>query len=272
LLVLAAALGGVSQAALAQGTAEVRGRVLADSARHFVPGADVAAVQLGLSALSDSTGRFLLKGLPAGAHLIVTRRPGFRPDSTVIELAAGETVVQDVRLWRLAPELEPVAVRATAGRYASWKMVGFEERRRQGVGQFLDRDVLEKNRARRTSDILASQGKGVDIRRGSKSRAWAVGGRATSSGKCALCRERVLEVLDPSDADAGARPACYMDVWLDGALVYDSSSKGAPLFDLNSIDPDNIEGIEIYTGAAQIPPRFNRTASGCGALVIWTRI
>ena len=43
-------------------------------------------------------------------------------------------------------------------------------------------------------------------------------------------------------------------------------------FDLNLVDPDQIEGIEVYSSGAQMPPRFNRTSSGCGAVVIWMRV
>lgn len=252
--------------------AELRGRVLTDSSRRPVAGARVNSLTAKRPpVIADSAGRFVLSGLQAGSHVIVTQAIGFRPDSTLMDFAPSETVVQDVTLRPQVNQLEEVRVAAAATRYVTGKMVGFEERRSQGIGQFIERATLEKYRTRRTSDILASTGKGVDVRRG-RSKAWAVSGRATSSGKCAFCRDRPLEVLDPADLAAGAIPACYMDVWLDGTLVYDSASRRAALFDLNSIDPDNIEAIEIYTGASQLPAKFNRTGGGCGAMVIWTRI
>lgn len=265
---IALVLGG--QRAEAQ--AELHGRVLADSSRRPVFGAQVSSPSLKRQPVeSDSAGRFVLAGLPAGSHLIVTQALGYRPDSTMVDFAPSETVVQDVILMRKTAQLSEVRVNATPVRYLTGKMAGFAERRAQGIGQFLDRADLEKWRTRRTSDIVASSGKGIDVRRG-KSKAWAVSGRATSSGKCAFCRDRPLDVLDPADLASGATPACYMDVWLDGSLVYDSASRKAPLFDLNSIDPDAIEAIELYSSAAQLPAKFNRTGGGCGALLIWTRI
>lgn len=77
--------------------------------------------------------------------------------------------------------------------------------------------------------------------------------------------------LLPSDVAAGARPACFMDVYLNGALVFDSRTPGNGLFDVNSVSPEHIAGIEVYTSTAQIPAKYDRTGGGCGVLLIWTR-
>ncbi len=63
-----------------------------------------------------------------------------------------------------------------------------------------------------------------------------------------------------------------MDVYVDGALAFDSTQAENGLFDVNSIPPAQIEAIEVYTSAAQIPAQFNKTSNGCGVMVIWTRI
>ena len=63
-----------------------------------------------------------------------------------------------------------------------------------------------------------------------------------------------------------------MDVYVDGTQVYQYGVKPPmPLFNVNSIPPEQIEGIEAYSSASQVPVRFNKTGSGCGVLVIWTR-
>ena len=61
-----------------------------------------------------------------------------------------------------------------------------------------------------------------------------------------------------------------MDVYVDGALMYSAALQTA-LFDLNTIGPDQIEAIEVYTSAANTPAEFNRTSKGCGVIAIWTR-
>ena len=108
---------------------------------------------------------------------------------------------------------------------------------------------------------------GVRVRRGSN-KIWVASGRAINAGQCAFCRPGNLL---PIDIAAGARPACYMDVYLDGVLIFDSSKSQYGLFDVNTLQPETIAGIEVYTSASQIPAKYNRTAGGCGVLLIWTR-
>ena len=151
------------------------------------------------------------------------------------------------------------------------KLVGFVERRRLGTGHFIDRAMLESLPNQSLANIL-QRVPGTIIKRGLSARAWIISARATSTGKCAFCAETSVEVLDPADLAAGARVACYMDVYVDGTLVYDASSRRVPLFNLNSISPGEIEAIEVYTSAAQIPAQYNRTSGGCGVLLIWTRV
>ena len=73
------------------------------------------------------------------------------------------------------------------------------------------------------------------------------------------------------DWAAGARPACFMDVYIDGALAFDSRHSENGLLDVNTIPPEHIEGIEVYSSAAQIPAKYNRTGNNCGVLLIWLR-
>jgi hypothetical protein len=248
----------------AQGTIAVR--VVTDSSALPIPNVHVAIAALQRAATTDSTGRAVLEHLPAGTHLVVARAIGFRPDSTNVELGQGAMREVTLTLATHTPVLEEVRVSA-AGTARTGKMSGYHERRERGIGRFIDRDVLAKHEHRRTADVMATV-PGVRVRFGRTSKAWASSGRALNSGGCLLCRQS----LDPFDVAAGASEACYMDVYIDGALVFNSSARGAPLWDLNSIDPASIEAIEVYTGGAQLPSQFNRTGGGCGAVLIWLRV
>jgi hypothetical protein len=62
-----------------------------------------------------------------------------------------------------------------------------------------------------------------------------------------------------------------MDVYLDGRLVFDSTHPENGLFDVNALQPAYLAGIEVYSSAAQVPAKYNRTSGGCGVLLIWTR-
>jgi hypothetical protein len=261
------ALGGARRTA-AQG--ELQGRVIAaDSGSRPLAGAVIAIARIGKSATSDSSGRFRLVDLPAGAHAVVVRLLGFRAESTVVEIDADETVSKDFALHPSVTALEEVNVTAPRAALRPGRMADFYERKAVGIGHFIDRELLEKNENRRMAEILAGNVPGLRVRYGTTSSAWATSTRV--QGKNALSGGGTA--LDPMDRAAGApRNACYLDVYLDGALIYDSAAPAPQrLFDVNSIQPSSIEAVEVYTGAAQIPAKYNRTGGGCGVMLIWTR-
>ena len=255
---------------------EIRGRVLADSTGVPVGGAELRLLGLSSNVTSDSAGRFALAGIPTGGHLLVVRAVGFAADTSEVEFSSNETLFKDVVLRRVVQPLAPVNVRASETRIEGGWRGDFTRRREAGVGRQLDRSLLEKYSSRTISDLLATQVPGVEIRRGNGSKTWVASGRAVSPGGCAFCRGGPSS-LDPGDVAQGARPACYMDVYLDGVNVYTMSQgagagKAPPLCDMSTLRPQQIEAIEVYTSAAQIPAQYNKTSSGCGVLLIWTRI
>lgn len=251
--------------------AELQGKVLADSGRRPVVSAEIAIPRLELRTTSDSLGRYRLQRIPRGEHVVITRAVGFRPDTSVTAFDGDETLISDVLLEPPVTALPTVAVREVSKPLARGKMRGYEDRKAGGIGHFIGRELLAKDENRRVSEVLASNVPGLSIYRGTSSKAWAASSRTASSAKCALCRVSKYEMLDAFDIAAGAPLACYLDVYLDGAQVYNSSARNTPLFNLNSINASEIEGIEVYTSAAQIPAQYNKTAGGCGVMLIWTR-
>jgi hypothetical protein len=257
--------------AFAQG--EINGRILgSDSARRPVVGAEVSIARLRLSAITDSLGRFRLKEVPQGEHRVVLRAIGFDAESSFIHVYHDEVVSLDRVLTRSAMSSvlpERVVTAAAPEAPTPAKLAEFIERRKTASGHFVDRSQMEKaeNGMRTTGDVLSSV-PGVLVRRGS-TKAWLASGRAISTG-CAFCATSVTQLL-PSDVAAGARPACFMDVYLDGAMVFDSRRAPDGLFDVNTIPPDQIAGIEVYSSIAQVPVKYHRTGSLCGVVLIWTR-
>jgi outer membrane cobalamin receptor len=127
-----------------------------------------------------------------------------------------------------------------------------------GFGSFLTREEMEKQRDRPLGEILTRL-PGVRYNRYGSEGAIAShrGGRARGG--------------DSFDRRKGAPPGCYAQVYLDGIRIF-SASAGEPLFNINSLEPSSIQGIEYYAGAAQTPMQFNPTNAECGTVVIWTRI
>ena len=254
----------------AAGQGEISGRaVTADSGRPPLVGAEASIARLRLHVMTDSSGRFRLKDVPAGQHVVVMRAIGFRAESSTVAVDRDEVVSWDVVLQRATSTVLPERVVEGEMPPMPAKLVEFSERQKAGIGHFIGRDQLARAEGgmRQTGDVIAMV-PGVLARRGSN-KIWIASGRAFSGG-CAFCA-RTVDSLARFDVAAGARPACFMDVYLDGALVYDSRTPRYGLFDVNSVPPEHIGAIEVYTNAAQIPAKYNRTGGGCGVLLIWTR-
>jgi len=268
-----------AQSASAQG--EISGRVMvSDSSRSPIRGAEVSIVRLGRTALSDSSGRFRLKDVPPGRHLVMLRSGGFRPESSIVTMDFDEVVSWDVVLTRTAGTMLPVRVVEASGEPTPAKLVEFLERQKLGIGHFIDRDQLQKAEGgrRQTGDLIALV-PGVAVKRGTN-KIWVASSRAPRPKTCTFCKSTGLSTsaaatpggFNRADFAAGARPACYMDVYLDGAMVFDSQRIENGLFDVNSVPPEHIAGIEVYAGQAQIPIKYARSMDNvCGVLLIWTR-
>ena len=271
IVLLAVALVALPSPRDARAQGEIAGRVMvADSGRSPIPGVEASIAKLRLTALSDSSGRFRFRNVPIGAHLIVLRAIGFRSESSTVTIDFEEVVSWDAVLTRaVGTTLPERVVTAAAAAAVPAKLVEFNERQKLGVGHFINRDQLAKAAGglRQTGDVI-SLVPGVRVRRGSN-KIWVATAR-TPNVKCAFCTFSVSQ-LTPADQAAGARPACFMDVYIDGALVFDSKHPENGLFDVNSIQPEHIAGIEVYSSAAQVPAKYNRTGGGCGVLLIWTR-
>lgn len=123
LVLLAATLLPIEAAA--QSTLIVR--VAADTTTRPIANAYVGIPALERSALTDSAGRAVLERLPAGRHRLVAQAIGFRPDSTVVELAEGVTREIIVKLATHTPVLEEVRVGAQ-GTARTGKMTGYHSR------------------------------------------------------------------------------------------------------------------------------------------------
>lgn len=178
-------------------------------------------------------GSFSMKRPERGAGELRLRRLGYTPMSLVILF---DTLT---RSRNVTIRLEMAAVELPAVKVetpVSVYMRDFYERRKQrGTGHFIDRAEIEKRRPAYTSDLLRTM-PGMSVR------------MSTRLG--AIVRVR------------GCRPA----IFLDGVQAV-----GAELDDVTR--PGDIDGMEVYSSWAGIPPQFNDRQGGkCGAIIVWTRI
>ncbi|MBI4626998.1 MAG: TonB-dependent receptor [Verrucomicrobia bacterium] len=117
------ALAAVSDAA----SGVISGNVSNSGTGNLLEGARVEVPQLGLVALTDNTGRFVLSGVPAGAHELVASYTGLDPLKASVTVAAGQRAIRDFDLtsgiyqldaFKVTGEREGNALAITAQRNA----------------------------------------------------------------------------------------------------------------------------------------------------------
>src|SRR5512138_3138115 len=180
-----------------------------DSAGTPIHNVEVVALRSGKSIRTDTSGRFILSGLPSGATDLGIRRIAFEP--VVVNVHA-----EHVRL-----------------------LAEFEARRKNGVGHFITRAQIEKRHPLFLSDMVRS-----------------------IPGAAIVPAENGRPVL----RFARSHNSCPPQYFLDGLRVTS--------FNIDDVSPGDVEGVELYAGAAGLPPEFNQLYGNtiCGTVAIWTRI
>lgn len=203
-------------------------------------------------AASDSAGQFTVALPRSGVFQVRATLLGYRAfTSDDVAVAADEDVRTELLLAVDAIPVEPLRVTARAQIESQYlAAMGFYDRQRSGVGHFLSRAEIEKRNAVVLSEVLSSV-PGVKLTRadrGAQKRSEITFSRGMSSmGQC--------------------MPA----IFVDGALSRSGGNLRANELPLDEwVNPRDIEGIELYHGAAATPAIYNQQAQ-CGVVVIWTK-
>lgn len=217
----------------------VRGTV-SDSTGKPIPDADIAIVELHQLTRTDAAGRFTFTKLPRGEHEVSIRRLGYAPDSIKV-VVNDMAYAYNVTLVARPAVLAGIEVDASEARLARGIEEFYRRRARGTGGTFYTRDDIAAHNTHRTSDVLRTA-PGVRFVR-------------TRSGSGIRF-----------NASAGGRRDCTPVIWLDGQPV-----EGMEIDDISAND---IEGIELYSGASTTPMQFSQRQNkdNCGAIVIWSRI
>jgi hypothetical protein len=137
----------------------------------------------------------------------------------------------------LAMRLPTVEVRRRAEVFDS-RLAGFNARKERQVGHFVTREALDRMSSARFVDAIR-QIPGVQMRS-------IRGGGTTIALRGSRCPPLVF--IDGFPANAG-------------------------VMDLDMLDLASVEGIEVYSGLATVPPEFMgaRGTHGCGVIAVWSR-
>ena len=141
--------------ASAQGTGQILGRVTAIDTENPLAGVQVVVDGLRLGTLTDATGRYSFRGVPAGTYTVRAELIGHATEPRQAIVPAGGSVVVDFVLRTSAVSLEQIVVTGTAA-----------EVRAREVGNAIDavsaRDI-ENVPVRNPESILSGRIPGVTV-------------------------------------------------------------------------------------------------------------
>jgi hypothetical protein len=235
----------------------VTGTVREDGSNRPLAGVEVLLEGSKKVTQTNEAGQFTLTDLPTGNKVVLFRSIGFRPSRVRVIVRKNETVTADAILVSEGVRLDPLVV---TGRPDAPRGIGgresFEERRRLGFGKFMDSTELRRAGGVRISDVLTRLGISM----------YEVRGDAGLQLHAASSRRGGHSTDVP----------CYMGVIYDGITLYKAVSTGGippypPPDFRKDFEIDNIESIEVYRGAGEVPLEFGGPAASCGVVVLWSK-
>jgi len=214
--------------------------VLDDATDSAVPGVRVSIVGQVGEGVTDAEGRFLYIASHAGRVALVLRRLGYTPGTLMVDVQPHDTARVTFALTIAPQTLAAVDVRDTLTS-ASPFLSGFERRARvlAGSASYITRHEIDAAHASRMTDLLR--------------RTMSLTVEDSAGAVIVLARR------------SGRMAKCPMQLGVDGELLYG--------FNLNTLVPEDVHGIEIYPGPATVPAEFAsmRGTSRCGLIMVWTR-
>lgn len=223
----------------------VSGRVAEEASGASVPGADVtltdSLARPVARAMTDDAGRFRMLHPGPGTYEVSVDRIGYIATFVVLTLQDRVAAEIDITVTVLPIELDPI--RVTAEQRLGAATLGFEglaARRRMGLGDFIDREEIERRMPSMTSDLL-------------------IGGLGVFTA-----RDGDIRFMSTTRLGGSCAPA----IWVDGLLV--RSPGRSYTLDEIAPSPRDIEAIELYRRPAGVPVQYNIDAL-CGVILIWTR-
>jgi hypothetical protein len=220
----------------------VRGRVVEDQSGTGIANAHVRLANTSLQTVSDGNGRFAFERVPAGSYMMQVQHIGYTGHRGKLDVG-DEDLDAVIRVAPAVIPLQPIVVTAFSRRLEA---VGFYERRKRGIGTFIDRKRVDAMNVQAASDLLRHL-PGVRLVPQSRTRQ-----------------------NQPQNATVGRRGNCRYVFIIDGARTLAD-------FEMDYISGSAIEGVEVYNGISDVPAPFKAHttsvagSSVCGVVAIWSR-
>lgn len=241
-LVLTLAFAPMASAAQA-----VQGRLIGRETQGPVQGGTVhlmaADSQVVGQAQTDSAGRFTLQAPAPGSYWLLGSAPGYEPSETDLFAVAEQGARVSFVIGRAPVVLETVTATGVGSADRLW-YGGFHQRMEENNGgRFITAEQIDRQRYVQMIDLLRSIPSFEVI----------VGAGAGDTRSFRIRLRHPLSI----------RGQCWTNIYLNGMRVEAES--------IQNLNPDELEGVEIYTTGA-VPAQFNSSMGGaCGVIVIWMK-
>ncbi len=207
-----------------------------------------------MAATTDATGRFTFHPGEPGTYVIRADAAGYTSfTSEPLGLAELQTRTVEIHMPSVVTQLEPVVVTGERAPH-SIGLQRFEEHRQRGLGYFMERPDIEEKAPNTFTDVMWDI-PGVQVVRLEEVRR-PLNAPPVRPGTYTL---RMRGNLD-------CAPSLYVDGMLFGNVDYLADGG---INDL--IYAPDLEAVEVYRGASEVPPDMNTGAPGCGVIAVWTR-
>lgn len=223
--------------------AYMRGIVLDQETGAVLANVAVRVNNTPLATFTDANGRFYFERVPIGDYTMRVEHLSYARNDARI-MIRDDDLDATIRLTPEAIPMQPIVVVAFSKRL---ERAGFYERRKRGVGRFIDRRQVESMNVQSASDLLRS----------------VPGMRLIPQGARRNNQPRNATV---------ARGNCRFMFVVDGTRTLSD-------FEMDYVQAGAIEGVEIYNGLSEVPTIFrsvstsvgNPGSGACGVIAIWTR-
>ncbi|HYW31826.1 MAG TPA: carboxypeptidase regulatory-like domain-containing protein, partial [Gemmatimonas sp.] len=234
---------GPRDSRLATRVGNISGRVVSTTGAP-VGRVQVQAMGTTITTLTDTSGYFRLTEMPIGPYFLRARKVGFEPVVFSTQVLTNDSLEATITLTALsagATSLDTMRVTADYDRLSK-RLRGFEDRRENARGVFVDRKEIATRRPTLLSDLLRGRAN-ITVQRNGTGDTQIFGPRLSMrSGYCALA------------------------LIVDGTLIQTAGGR----ID-NFVPIDMVAAIEVYTSGTSVPSEFARPDTDCGAIIVWTR-
>jgi TonB-linked SusC/RagA family outer membrane protein len=227
-----------SAAAARAQTGTIRGTVTDSVGNIPLSGVQLTVAGTRLGAVTDASGQYVIRAVPAGTATVNAQRLGFAPSQRAVTVAAGDSVVANFAMGAVATRLSEVV------------SVGYGTSSRHDVSSAIasvDNTVFANTPVASVDNALQGKVAGVQVLQNSGEPGAAVS----------------VRVRGPASLNAGNQPLYVVD---GVPIIQDSYDRNSPsgqdMTAISGLNPDEIETIDVLKDAAATAIYGSRGSNG----------